>query len=820
MERAIKMITRYVVAVVFFKVTSLCLYSSEHWAYKAPKKVLVSAKGSEAIDVFIRDVMKRQGGRLKSKAPRHTLIRRLSWDLRGLPPSPEEVVEFTNDNSSDAWKRLINKFIESPHFGERMAQNWFDLARFADTSGYAADRTRNVWPYRDWVIESFNNNMPFDQFTIEQLAGDMLPGSTSEQKLATGFHRQAMQAKGNNPRKEEFRIKGIVDRLKTTGRTWLGLSLECAECHDHKYDPISQRDYYKIFAIFNNVPHLGSGYNTHGPRMKYIPKGTQKKIDAIRQSLADRIKSNEVQKFSLKDESLIGHWEKPQVMKSSEPFSETGDLTIVASIRTSKPIGNIASKYDWKSGQRSYVFGIGGEDSENGVPGHLFAWISEKSQAWSGAEIHGSFPVNDGKEHEVAVVFDAGNRLRLVVDGVVDNAAKIKGHVPKSIAISDRPLVIGAGYNNSPEPKSFPFNGTLKNVRMYRKAFKLPVSKEIEKLQLKLKGLVSKTIEVPVMEESSDSRETHILIRGDYKQKGDRVFPGIPKFLPQLPAKNKLNRLDFSRWLVSNKHPLTARVTVNYLWQHFFGTGIVATPADFGSKGEVPSSPELLDWLAVEFMQKGWNYKHMVRLIVSSGTYQQKSVGLSDSRSVFGLMPRMRLPAEQIRDQFLSASDLLDDRIGGPSVFPLQPEGFYEERGQNTAGNSNLTWKVSGPEDRYRKSMYVYWKRMALHPSFAAFDAPTRQVCVAKRTVSNTPQQALVTLNDPMFDECSRVIAENLSVYGKGKINEGLDHAFMECLGRIPNNEERIKFQALVKNDGWYSVCVVLLNLDEALTRE
>lgn len=814
------MILRYLIAGGFFWATSLCLFSSEHWAYKVPKKAQISVKGSEVIDVFVRDSMKGKGVGLKPRAPKYTLIRRLSWDLRGIPPSPEEVIAFENDNSPDSWKKLVNKFIESPHFGERMAQNWFDLARFADTSGYAADRTRNVWPYRDWVIDSFNNNMPFDQFTIEQLAGDMLPGPTPEQKLATGFHRQAMQAKGNNPRKEEFRIKGIVDRLKTTGRTWLGLSLECAECHDHKYDPISQRDYYQIFAIFNNVPHLGSGYNTHGPRMKYIPKGTQKKIDTIRQSLSDRVKSNDVQKFSLKDESLVGHWKNPQVIESSESFSETGDLTIVASIRTTKPIGNIVSKYDWKSGQRSYVFGIGGEGSENAVPGHLFAWISEKSQTWSGAEIHGSFPVNDGNEHEVAVVFDAGNHLKLVVDGVVDNAAKIKGHVPKSIAISSRPLVIGAGYNNSPVPESFPFDGTLKNVRMYRKAFKLPISKEIEKLQLELNDLISKTIEVPVMEESQDLRETHILLRGDYKQKGDRVFAGIPKFLPQPSQKNNLNRLDFARWLVSNEHPLTARVTVNYLWQHFFGTGIVATPADFGVKGATPSAPELLDWLAVEFMQKGWDYKHIVRLIVRSDTYRQKSVGLSDSRSVFGLMPRMRLPAEQIRDQFLAASDLLDDRIGGPSVFPLQPEGFYEERGQNTAGNSNFTWKVSGPEDRYRKSMYVYWKRMALHPSFAAFDAPTRQVCVAKRSISNTPQQALVTLNDPMFDECSRVLAQKLSVYGKDQINEGIEHAFMKCLGRMPDNEERIKFQALVKNDGWYSVCVVLLNLDEALSRE
>jgi len=820
MKGSIEMITKYLVFVIFFKVTSLCLFSSEHWAYKAPKKAQISAKGSKVIDVFVRDSMKGKGVRLKPRASKHTQIRRLSWDLRGIPPSPEEVIEFSNDNSPDSWIKLVDKFLESPHFGERMAQNWFDLARFADTSGYAADRTRNVWPYRDWVIDSFNNNMPFDQFTIEQLAGDMLPESTPEQKIATGFHRQAMQAKGNNPRKEEFRIKGIVDRLKTTGRTWLGLSLECAECHDHKYDPITQRDYYRMFAIFNNVPHLSSGYNTHGPRMKYIPKGTQKKINAIRQSLADLVKSNEAQKFSLKDEFLIGHWEKSQVMKSSEPFSETGDLTIVASIKTSKRVGDIVSKYDWKSGQRSYVFGIGGEGSENAFPGHLFAWISEKSQTWSGAEIHGSFPVNDGKEHEVAVVFDAGNHLKLLVDGVVDTAAKITGQIPKSIAISDRPLVIGAGYDNSPEPKFFPFDGTLKNVRMYRKAFNLPVSKEIEKLQLELKTLVSKTIEVPVMEESPDLRETHILIRGDYKQKGDRVFAGIPKFLPQPSAKDRINRLDFARWLVSDENPLTARVCVNYLWQHFFGTGIVATPADFGAKGASPSAPKLLDWLAVEFMQKGWDYKHIVRLIVGADAYQQESVGLLDSRAVFGLMPRMRLPAEQIRDQFLSVSDLLDARIGGPSVFPLQPDGFYEERGQNTAGNSNFTWKVSGPENRYRKSMYVYWKRMALHPSFAAFDAPTRQVCVAKRSISNTPQQALVTLNDPMFDECSKALSERLSGFGKDKTDEGLDYAFMKCLGRIPNNEERTRFQDLLKSDGWYSVCVVLLNLDEALTRE
>lgn len=814
------MIIKGLVVLVLIKVGSLSGFAAGHWAFKGPQRTQIPAGQISEVDFFIRQSMQKKGSNLKPRASKHTLIRRLSWDLRGLPPSPEEVLQFTNDGSAEAWSSLVDRFLSSPHFGERMAQNWFDLARFADTSGYAADRTRNVWPYRDWVIHSFNSNMPFDSFTIEQLAGDMLPGATAEQRLATGFHRQAMQAKGNNPRKEEFRIKGIVDRLKTTGRTWLGLSIECAECHDHKYDPITQREYYRLFAIFNNVPHLSSGYNTHGPRMKYIPKGVQERIGVLRQELEDDVKGKERQTFPQKTESLLGTWDEPVSLEKAELFSETGNLTIVASIKTTEPVGNIVSKYDWKSGQRSYVFGVGGEGEKNAVPGHLFSWVSEKSEAWAGAEIYGSFPINDGKEHEVAVVFDAGNSLKIVVDGVVDHAARITGNIPKSIAISARPLVIGAGYNNSTEPKAFPFVGNIKNVRMYRKAFSLPSSKKTERLQSELKSLTSKTIEVPVMEESPESRETHLLIRGDYKQKGKRVFPGVPEMLPQPVVKGHMNRLDFARWLVSGDHPLTARVAVNYLWQHFFGTGIVATSADFGVKGSPPSAPDLLDWLAVEFIEKGWDYKHMIRLILNSETYQQESVGLSQARSIFGLMPRMRLPAEQIRDQFLAVSGLLDTRLGGASVFPLQPEGFYEERGQNEPGNSNFTWKVSGAEGRYRKSMYIYWKRMALHPSLAAFDAPTRQVCVARRSISNTPQQALVTLNDPMFDECSRALSNRLADIGENEGDQGLQRVFMLCLGRGPDQEELTRFRVLLKSDGWYAVTVVLLNLDEALTRE
>ena len=445
--------------------------ASDHWAFKAPLRSDITVKKSEAIDSYVRSFLKRKDLEYRPLAPKYQLIRRLSFDLRGFPPSVSEVTKFINDKSNNAWSRLVDEYLESPHFGERMAQNWFDLARFADTSGYAADRTRNVWPYRDWVIKSFNENMPYDQFTVEQIAGDMLPGPSDQQKLATGFHRQAMQAKGNNPRKEEFRIKGIVDRINTTGRTWLGLTLECAECHDHKYDPISQKDYYSIFAIFNNVPHLSSGYNTHGPRMKYLPANMQSSIDDLRRKIDIISSKRGVFKFPKRSDNLIGKWDRPQRLKNSDLFSITGDLTIVSKVKTVSSVNDIVSKYDFKAGQRSFIFGIGGEGEKKAKPGHLFAWISSKAATWSGAEIHGSFPINDDKEHEVALIFNAGQSINLVVDGVVDHAARIIGQVPKTIAISNRPLSIGSGYQNSLNDFHFVFEGELTDISIYNKAF-------------------------------------------------------------------------------------------------------------------------------------------------------------------------------------------------------------------------------------------------------------------------------------------------------------------------------------------------------------
>lgn len=799
-----------------------------HWSFVSPTQAAIPAT-SHPIDYFVSAKLKETGLAPAPRAPKHTLIRRLSQDLRGLPPTPEEVTEFLGDDSPDAWNKLIERFLASPHFGERLAQNWLDLARYADTSGYAADRTRNMWVYRDWVINSINRNQPFDQFTIEQIAGDLLPGSTVEQKVATGFHRNAQQAKGNNPRKEEFRVKTVVDRLKTTGRTWLGLTLECAECHDHKHDPISQKEYYELFAIFNNVPHLGSGYGTHGPLIDYTPS---RQKDPSLQKLLAETRANLPPAKSPEHKSLLGNWTEP-VIDDDPKFSVTGDLTITARIQTTQRVANIASKYDWKAQRRSYVFGIGGEGDKNGVPGHLFAWISAKSASWAGAEIVGSRPVNDGKEHHVAIVFKAGQSMKLFIDGVEDTKARIMGSVPGSIAECDRALAIGAGYTNSTTPDDFKFTSGLKNVRLYSSALGDPgrtgkAGLEVAALERKLNRVAAKPIKIHVMDELSEPRVTHIHVRGNYKDKGERVSANVPQVLPPLAFFSEIPRLKFARWLAQPGHPLTARVATNYLWQHFFGTGLVATPADFGAQGAAPSHPELLDWLAVEFAKQGWDRKALVRLIVTSQAYQRSSHLSADLRQrdpnnqLLARMTRQRLPGEQIRDRALAVSGLLVPEVGGPPVFPTQPKGLYEERGQNEPGNSNFTWKDSPGEGRYRKSMYTYWKRMMLHPTLSTFDAPPRQECTAKRSLTNTSRQALVTLNDPIFHECAQALAKRITEAHK-TTRERINLAFLLGLSRPPTASELKQFSAFADSgdeNAWLSVASVLLNLDESLTRE
>jgi len=831
----------------------------KHWSFQAPRpmtppRVRDDSWPRNPIDRFVLAKQERHGFRPSPEASRETLVRRVTLDLTGLPPTPAEVDAFLADRKSGAWERLVDRLMKTRAYAERRAQDWLDLARYADTRGFADDRMRNIWPWRDWVVRAIHQNIPFDQFTIEQLAGDMLPNATDEQRLATAFHRNAPQAKGMTYPVEEYRLKGVVDRVNVTGQVWLGLTLGCAECHDHKFDPITQRDYYSLFAIFNNVEHSGTGFGQGGPTMSYRQRsGETERLLAKRRRIEEQLqaarKESPVPQPG-RDAKPLGRWSEHKVVARPERFSLTGDLTITARIRTAQPVADIVSKYDWRGKQRSYVFGIGGEADTNGIPGHLFCWISSQTDPYNGAELHGSFRINDRLPHDVSIEFKAGDSMRLIVDGVEDKSARLIGHVPKSIARSNRRLAIGSGYRGNPQPDAFRFEGDL-DVRLFDKALgdALTLDKksaaEISALQTSLQQIDQKlssgenaVATVPIMKERSKDRDTYIHVRGNFLDPGDKVTPRVPLLFDVLAEKAPKNRLEFARWLVDGNNPLVARVVVNRLWQNYFGRGLVETSDDFGTQGALPTHPDLLDWLAAEFVASGWDRKHIHRLVVTSATYRQSSRARQisspkssstelDSSHVELLlrMPRVRLPAEQIRDQALAVSGLLNRQAGGPPVFPVQPDGYWKQRA--LPGE----WKNSEGADRFRRTIYTYWRRMALHPSLELLNAPAREGCVAKREVSNVPTQALVLLNDPMFHEAATALADRVRQAAR-KDEERLKLAFRIVLSREPADAERAKIlqflNRLQKNietadeadrAAWELVCSVLLNLDETLTR-
>ena len=811
-----------------------------HWAFVPPKKRAppVVSGARNPIDQFIGARLEEEELSFSPEADRRTLIRRVTLDLTGLPPTPQQLDQFLNDAAPGAYERLVDRLMATRDYAERRAQDWLDLARYADTRGFADDKMRQIWPYRDWVVRSLHRNIPFDQFTIEQLAGDMLPNATDEQRIATGFHRNAPQARGNTYPVEEYRLKGVTDRVNTTGKVWLGLTMECAECHDHKFDPISQRDYFSLFAIFNNTEHRGKGHGQGGPTMTYRPPVADPDPDLLAERARLKAELISARKKlppakALGGEGLLGKWDAPHLESDAGKFCITGDLTITAKIRTKQAVANLVSKYDWPGKQRSYVFGIGGEGDEEGRPGHLFFWASARTDPYQGVAIHGSRAVNDDHDHDVALVFKAGESVRLFVDGIEDVEARVLGAPPRSIAVSNRPLAIGAGYKNSSKPNAHRFGGSLREVRLYDRALELiPESEETRKLRSALhkiddkQSAGSKEIPaVPVMKERTSPRQTFIHQRGSFLSPGDKVSPAAPKVLVPEGERQPGDRLEFARWLVDGKNPLVARVVVNRFWQSYFGQGLVSTSDDFGSQGAPATHPELLDWLATEFVDSGWDMKYLNRLIVTSAVYRQGAKMSSQLRErdpknrLLSRMPRVRLPAEQIRDQALAIGSLLKPFAVGPSVFPPQPDSYWEDR--DLPGK----WVASKGDNRYRKSLYTYWRRMALHPTMELLDAPARAVCVSRRNSANLPTQALVTLNAPVFVESAEGLAKRL--LGEALDSKGrLDLAFRLCLGRIPSADEREKFLSFLESHSapsdlakWQSLSTVLLNLDETITR-
>ncbi|MFN3652101.1 MAG: PSD1 and planctomycete cytochrome C domain-containing protein [Armatimonadota bacterium] len=661
------------------------------WSFKPVKRpaeprVKRSGWVKNPIDSFVLARLEQEGLEPSPYADRRTLIRRASLDLIGLPPTPAEVDAFLRDDKPGAWERVVDRLIGSEQYGERMALHWLDLARYADSDGYHDDTDRSMWAYRDYVIRSFNQNKPFDRFTVEQIAGDLLPNATFEQKVGSAFNRCGPTTSEGGAIPEEVLATYAVDRVNTTTGVWLGLTVQCSQCHDHKYDPITQKEYYQLFAFFNQVP----------------------------------------------EDALYRGADAPPTLPTPTPEQE-------------RQLAELSSEI-----------------------------------------------------------------------------AKVEAEM-KSCA---------------------------------------PQGEQAKKLEEKLKKLkaehreVEKFTKLRIMQDVPERRPTHVLLRGDYRAQGEQVQPGVPAVLGELPKSAPQNRLALAQWLVDPKNPLPARVTVNRFWQMLFGTGLVKSSDDFGVRGEQPSHPELLDWLADEFVRSGWDVKHVLRLMVTSATYQQSSRVTKELRAkdpenrLLARGSRFRLPAELIRDNALAISGLLERKVGGPSVKPYQPGDLWREL---SAGDQEAKSYVQdhGP-DLYRRGLYTVWKRSVLYPSFAVFDAPKREVCTARRPITNTPLQAFAAMNDTTYVEAARVFAEQILRRGGVSTETRLTYAYRRALGREPASAERELLGRVYEETksvytadkkaaeelvsageaprlggldvselaAWTCVANAILNLDETITRE
>ncbi len=683
---------------------------SSHWAFQGVTRPALPAvveanwpKGP--IDRFL--LARLEGEKLahSDAAERATLIRRVALDLIGLPPSPEEVAEFVADERSDAFEQVVDRLLASPHYGERWGRHWLDLARYADSNGYTRDFGRQIWKYREWVIDAINANMPFDQFTIEQIAGDMLPDATESQLVATGFHRNTLINEEGGTDQEQFRVEAVVDRVNATGAVWLGLTVGCARCHSHKYDPISQVEYYQLFALLNNCEE---------PTIE-VPTRMQREKDELtrREEVRGQIKQLEeaVEKQRAELEAEQRKWE----------------ATVTPEQRARLP-GPVQVAYDMKLEAR-----------------------------------------------------DAKNK-KLIED-----------------------------YFRETEVARQAFVDLARIYELRQQEPKIPTTM--------------------ILRERSEPRESFVHKRGDFLDRGADVVGGVPAVLPPVrSSEDRVGRLDFSRWLVSAENPLTPRVAMNRDWQKFFGRGLVETEDDFGVQGTPPSHPDLLEWLAAKYVDSGWDTKGMHRQIVTSATYRQSSAVRSDlaardpQNRLFGRQSRLRLDAEIVRDVALTSAGLLTNTIGGPSVFPPQPEGVFDFT------QDPKPWKAASGGDRYRRGMYTHFWRSSPYPMLLTFDAPGGNVSCTRRLRSNTPLQSLTLANDQAFFECARGLAER--VISEEPTNElrRAELAFRMCMSREPTASEQTLLTGLIQQEltgspsdstvGWTRICRVLLNLDETITRE
>jgi hypothetical protein len=673
-----------------------------HWAYVKPARPTPpDASAPTPVDAFVRARLAREGLRPAPEASRETLIRRVSLDLVGVPPSPAQVDEFLGDSRADAYERLVDRLLASPHYGERWARPWLDLARYADTNGFNFDTRRTMWKYRDWVIDALNRDMPFDRFTIEQIAGDLLPDATLDQKIATGFHRNTMTNEEGGTDPDEARWETLVDRVNTTAAVWLGSTFACCQCHNHKYDPFTQKEFYQFLAFFESCTE---------PKIELLTPEQQAHRKELRATLAR-------EEAKLRKETLPDH------------------------------------------------------------VGKALAVVSEKR--------------TNTQRNDIVI------------------------------------------YCRSQAPATFkPLTEPL-----------LELYTEIEKLDV---GTALVLQEKP----GSEPPSTYFRIKGGYANRGEKVQAGLPASLHPLPSGRPLNRLGLAYWLVDENNPLTARVVVNRFWGEFFGRPLLESPEDFGTQSQPPVHPELLDWLATEFLASGWSMKAIHRTIVLSATYRQSSrlTAAAYERDPYNRLlargPRFRMEAEMIRDSILCAAGLLSEKTGGPSVFPLQAD----TSGVVAINKVDTAWAASPGEDRYRRGLYTHWRRTAPFAAFAVFDAPSRECCTVRRPRTNTPLQALTAMNDPAFFDASRGLARRIVSEGGADDRARLAYGFRLCTSRKPSpdevdvlekalRQERAHFGAEpaaakavfkgaetpadpAESAAWTLVANVLINLDESVTKE
>ncbi len=876
-----------------------------HWAFLPPAKSNLPEGFEHPIDAFVAQRLAEKNLAFSEEAAPEAWLRRVSFDLTGLPPTLDELELFTEDlnKSGDvAYSRQVDRLLSSPHYGERMAADWLDAARYADTHGFNNDSTRSMWRWRDWVIDAFNQNLPYDRFITEQLAGDLLPDPTIEQLIATGFNRNHGINSEGGIIDEEYRVEYVADRVRTVGMVWMGLTTECARCHDHKYDPFSQEDYYRLFAFFNNVTELGEDGRVANA-VPLIPAPTpEQQQELARLEIAFNQAELERDRY-LEDAALSGdlkvlanqrreflltqlpvpHWQiNDSEVTEAGPLERTGltesEPEIVHPTLTatsSQSIGQVRAK---KIGyaEETHAFTIAfwirpGSGSPNNAPLISNATFdaapssSSYGKGWDIRLVEGEIEFAFAKRYpayaaiarttgariepdhwsHVAIVF-AGrrpednaytpvSRFHVYVDGV-EQRRKIlhdglqdvpKEGIPSTnlgfdsrsdgtrflgemddIAQFDRALddaEVGALFESKALALALPLLDAKQPLEKRIKAATLTqlsdtkwirLNQNLEKARADLLALEASLPTTMIMEERNNPRATFVLNRGLYDSPSKRVEPGVPEsWIAPWPNGAPKNRLGLAQWLTQPANPLTARVVVNRFWQQCFGTGLVKTSEDFGVQSEYPSHPELLDWLAVDFQESGWDVKRFLKQIVLSRTYRQKSdvplelKSLDPDNRLLARGPRLRLPAEAIRDQALALSGLLSRRIGGPSVRPYQPENLYNGTVVG-ADYPSTKWIQSEGPDLYRRSLYTFWKRTVPHPFMTTFDAPDREVCTVRRSRTNTPLQALALMNDPTFVEASRRLAEKMLSQNNLGTKARLQRAFQMATGCLPDSQE------------------------------